>query len=75
MSKLINFILFNGFMYAIYKSIDKVLTFLGVYSNPKLGEELSVMPTNWDIAWIVCNTLISGMLTIYILYKIKTLKA
>jgi len=75
MSKFTNFILFNGFIYVIYMGIDKVLTFLGVYSNPKLGEDLSVMPTNGDIAWIVCNTLISGILTIYILYKIKTFKA
>jgi len=71
MSKFIKFILFNIIMYILYIMIDKVFTFLDLYSNPQLGIDIMVIPTNTDIWLILINTLLSSIGTFYILFKIK----
>jgi hypothetical protein len=58
-------------MYIAYLLIDKIFTFLGCYSNPKLGEDIMVMPTSGDIVWIVINTVLSSVLAFYMLHKLK----
>ncbi len=71
MSKFIKFILFNIIMYTLYILIDKIFTFLDLYSNPQLGIDIMVIPTNTDIWLILINTLLSSIGTFYILFKIK----
>ena len=58
-------------MYFTYLVIDKIFTFLGCYSDPRLGESLTVMPTNGDMVWIIINSVVSAIFAFYILYKIK----
>ncbi|SFV55985.1 hypothetical protein MNB_SV-8-686 [hydrothermal vent metagenome] len=71
MSKFTTALLFNLFVYFTYAIIDKLFTFLHFYSNAKLGESLSVIPTTSDIVLIILNVLLSSLLSVYLLYKIK----
>jgi hypothetical protein len=71
MSKFTRFILFNIFVYFIYIVIDKILTSLDWYSDPKLGVDILVMPTSSDIWLIGINTLLSSAGAFYLLFKIK----
>jgi len=71
MSKFTRFILFNIIMYILYTMIDKVFTFLDLYSNSQLGVDIMVMPTDGDIWLILINTLLSSIGTFYLLFKIN----
>ncbi len=71
MSRFTTFILFNIFAYFAYWAIDRLFTLFGWYSNPKLGEDLMVMPTNSDIWLIVINVIFSTTIAYYLLHKIK----
>jgi len=71
MSKFTTFILFNVLMYVAYLLIDRLFTLFDWYSNPQLGHDIMVMPTNGDIWLIVINTLFSSVVAFYLLYKIK----
>ncbi|RRS31863.1 MAG: hypothetical protein P794_03035 [Epsilonproteobacteria bacterium (ex Lamellibrachia satsuma)] len=71
MSKFTTTLLFNLFVYLAYKIIDALFAFLNLYSNPKLGETLSIMPTTGDVVLIALNILLSSLLSIYLLYEIK----
>jgi len=71
MSKFTKFILFNIIVYVAYLLIDKVFTFLGLFSNPQLGHDLMVMPTNGDIWLILINSLVSSVVAFYLLFKIE----
>lgn len=71
MSKFISFIIFNIIVYVVYAIIDKLFTLLSLYSNPHLGESLSVIPTTGDMILIFINVLLSSMLGLYLTYKIK----
>ena len=71
MSKFTSFILFNVLMYFAYILLDKLFTFFDWYSNPQLGHDLTVMPTNGDIWLIILNTLVSSVGALYLLYTIK----
>jgi len=67
-TKFVNFIYFNVIVYVVYYVIDHIFTFLNFYSNPNLGIDLMVMPTNTDMLFIFINILIS-MLAGYKLLK------
>ncbi|MCB4743861.1 MAG: hypothetical protein LGB07_01075 [Sulfurovum sp.] len=71
MSKFTSFIVFNIVVYVLYGIIDKLFTLLSLYSNPKLGESLSVMPTTGDIILIFINILFSSLIGLYLVHKIK----
>jgi len=71
MSKFTTFILFNVLMYVAYLLIDRLFTLFDWYSNPQLGHDIMVIPTNGDIWLIVINTLFSSVVAFYLLYKIK----
>ena len=71
MSKFIKFILFNTFMYIIYTIVDKLFTLLDLYSNPELGINIMVMPTNVDIWLIVSNSILSSIGSFYLILKMK----
>jgi len=72
MSKITLFLLFNIFVYMIYWGVDKIFTLLDWYSNPKLGEDIMIMPTSSDVWLIFVNVLLSSMLGYYLLYRVKT---
>jgi hypothetical protein len=71
MSKFTAFILFNIIVYVVYSLIDKLFTHLNWYSNPKLGEDIMIMPTNTDIWLIFTNILLSSVIGYFLLHKIK----
>lgn len=71
MSKFTSFIVFNILMYFAYALIDKGFMFLDLYSNPQLGYDIMVMPSNADIWLIVINSIVSSIVAFYVLYKIK----
>lgn len=71
MSKFTAFIVFNGLVYFIYLMIDKVFTFFDWYSNPLLGTDLNVMPTDGDIKLIIINSILSSIISFMILRQIK----
>ncbi len=64
----LNFIIYNFITYIVYKIIDYIFTFLGLFSNPKLGESLSIMPTQSDFVLIVINIVFS-MVIAFVIYK------
>ncbi|RUM63573.1 MAG: hypothetical protein DSZ05_08390 [Sulfurospirillum sp.] len=72
MSKFTAFILFNILAYFAYWVIDRLFSLLRWYSNPKLGEDIMVMPTTSDIWLIALNVLFSTVIAWYLLHKIKT---
>ncbi len=72
MSRFTTFILFNLLAYFAYWAIDKLFTLFNWYSNPKLGEDIMVMPTTGDIWLIMINILLSSGIAYYLLQKIKT---
>ena len=53
------FILYNVVVYVIYWIIDRIFTFLNLYSSKKLGQDLLVMPTDSDLTLIIINIVIS----------------
>jgi len=71
MTKFTKFIFFNLFTYVFYLLIDKIFTLLNLYSNPKLGYDLMVMPTNTDMIFIGINTLLSSAGALYLIFKLK----
>jgi hypothetical protein len=71
MSKFTSFIVFNIIVYILYAIIDKLFTLLSLYSNPQLGESLSVMPTTGDMVLIFINVIVSSIAGFYFTYKIK----
>jgi len=73
MSKFTSFIVFNIIVYVLYAILDKLFTLLSLYSNPQLGESLSVMPTTGDMVLIFINVLVSSVLGLYWTYKIKAM--
>ena len=70
-TRFVNFIYFNVIVYIVYYVIDHIFTFLNFFSNPNLGTDLMVMPTNTDITFIFVNVLISSILSYTILKKIN----
>jgi len=72
MSRFTAFLIFNILVYIVYWGIDKVFTILNFYSNPKLGEDIMIMPTTSDVWLIAVNVLLSSILGYYLLHKIKT---
>ncbi len=72
MSRFTAFILFNIQAYFAYWAIDKLFTLFSWYSNPKLGQDLMVMPTTADLWLIMINVLLSSGIAYYLLRKIKT---
>jgi hypothetical protein len=71
MQKFIDFILYNTIVYLLYELIDKLFTLLHLYSSNKLGSDLSVMPTDSDLTFILINIVISGIFGFYIYKKVK----
>ena len=71
MSRFTAFLLFNILVYVAYWAIDKGFTLFNWYSNPRLGEDLMVMPTTSDIWLIAINVLLSSVIAYYLLHKIK----
>ena len=59
MSGFSKFILYNLLVYIIYWIIDRLFTFLNLYSSKELGQDLFVMPTNSDLILIVVNIVLS----------------
>ena len=53
------FILYNVVVYVIYWIIDRIFTFLNLYSTKELGQDLLVMPTDSDLTLIIINIVIS----------------
>lgn len=59
MSGFSKFILYNLLVYIIYWIIDRLFTFLNLYSSKELGQDLFVMPTDSDLILIVVNIVLS----------------
>ena len=59
MSGFSKFILYNLLVYIIYWIIDRLFTFLNLYSSKELGQDLFVMPTDSDLILIVINIVLS----------------
>ncbi len=59
MSGFSKFILYNLLVYIIYWIIDRLFTFLNLYSSKELGQDLFVMPTDSDLMLIVVNIVLS----------------
>jgi len=74
MEKFANFIYFNIAVYIIYLLIDKVFTFFGLFSNPLLGIDITIMPTDSDINYIIINIIVSTVLSYIVLNKIKQMR-
>ncbi len=51
MSKLVSFLVYNIIVYVLYAIIDSVFSFFDVYSNPQLGTDLFIMPTDKDLVY------------------------
>jgi len=71
MSKFVNFVYYNVIVYVLYSILDHIFTFFHLYSSPKLGTDLLIMPTNSDMTYIIINVVISTILGYYILRKIN----
>ena len=71
MSKFVNFVYYNIIVYVLYTILDHIFTFFNLYSSPKLGNDLLVMPTNSDMTYIIINIIISTILGYYILKKLN----
>ncbi len=72
MQKFINFVYYNVIVYVLYTIVDHIFTFLNLYSSPKLGNDMLVMPTNTDMVFIGINVAISSILGLYLLKKVNT---
>jgi hypothetical protein len=72
MQKFINFVYYNVIVYVLYSIVDHIFTFLNLYSSPKLGNDMLVMPTNTDMVFIGINVAISSLLGLYLLKKVNT---
>ena len=70
-TKFVNFVYFNIIVYIVYSVIDFIFTFLNLYSNPNLGNDLMVMPTHTDMRFIFINILISTIAGYKILKQIN----
>jgi hypothetical protein len=51
--------------------MDALLTAINVYSNPNLGTDLLIMPTDKDMGYIIINIVISSTLGYVLLKKLK----
>jgi len=71
MSKLMSFIVYNIIVYVLYGIMDALLTAINVYSNPNLGTDLLIMPTDKDMGYIIINIVISSTLGYVLLKKLK----
>jgi hypothetical protein len=71
MQKFINFVYYNVIVYVLYSIVDYIFTFLNLYSSPKLGNSMLVMPTSTDMVFIGINVFISSVLGLYILKKVN----
>ncbi len=72
MSRFTRFILFNVFTYVVYYLIDGLFTTLDWYSNPALGKDIMIMPTQSDVWLIMINVLLSSVVAFYLLFKMKS---
>lgn len=59
MSSFAKFVYFNLFAYGIYWIIDKIFTFLNLYSSKNLGSDLLTMPSDGDLKLIIINVILS----------------
>ncbi len=71
MSKFTRFILFNIFTYVAYYLIDTLFTKLDWYSNPALGQDIMIMPTQSDVWLIMINILLSSAAAFYLLFRLR----
>ena len=61
MSRFSAFVFFNILAYFAYALIDRLFTLFNWYSSPRLGESISVVPTQGDIILIAINVLFSSL--------------
>ena len=71
MQKFVNFVFYNVIVYLVYMVIDKIFTFFNFYSSEQLGKDLSVMPTQTDMVFILINVLLSSIIGYFLLKKIN----
>ena len=74
MEKLMNFIYYNIFVYIIYYLIDTLFDLLNLYSNHNLGKDIMVMPTQTDMILVGINIMISLVLSMILLNRLKVLR-
>ena len=74
MRKLMDFIYYNIFVYIAYWIIDTVFDLLNLYSSHDLGQDLRVMPTSSDMVLIGINIVLSLVLGVIALNKLKVLR-
>ena len=74
MEKLMNFIYYNIFVYIIYYLIDTIFDLFNLYSNHNLGKDIMVMPTQTDMILVGINIVISLVLSMILLNRLKILR-
>ena len=74
MQRLINFLYYNIFVYIIYWIIDVMLDLLNLYSNHELGTDITIMPTDTDMILIGTNFIISLVLGLITLNRLKAMR-
>ena len=74
MEKLMNFLYYNIFVYIIYYVIDTIFDLLNLYSNHDLGKDIMVMPTQTDMILVGINIVISLVLSMILLNRLKVLR-
>ncbi len=74
MRKLMDFIYYNIFVYITYWIIDTIFDFLNLYSSHDLGKDIMVMPTTSDMVLIGINLVLSLILGLIALNKLKSLR-
>ena len=74
MQKLMNFIYYNIFVYIIYYVIDTIFDLLDLYSNHDFGKDIMVMPTQTDMILVGLNIVISLVLAMVLLNRLKALR-
>ncbi len=74
MRKLMDFIYYNIFVYIAYWIIDTIFDFLNLYSSHDLGKDIMVMPTTSDMVLIGINLVLSLILGLIALNKLKSLR-
>lgn len=65
------FIIYNVAVYIIYSLIDRIFTFLNLYSSKDLGNSLFVMPNDTDLTLIIINSVLSMVLGFILLRWIE----
>ena len=74
MRRLMDFIYYNIFVYIAYWIIDTIFDFLNLYSNHDLGQDIMVMPTEGDMILVGINIVLSLVLGLMALNKLKALR-